>query len=227
MSNKILPVEAIRERDVDLILLEELIVDDGFGEWLIKTLDFPKLTNNIGAWKSISDFGFGETDILFSYTSNNKNIYVLIENKLDAEFQQKQNERYLQRAKKYVENGKCDEAYIILIAPKLYCENQKKFEKYITYEQIIERLTRIGNKRSLFKSELLKIATEKQRRGYIPVNYPPVQKFWYALWKFQKEYYPVFIMKEPIIKPRNSTWPKMFDKNLKGVSFYYKLDSGY
>ncbi|MFK7833735.1 MAG: hypothetical protein AB8B52_10695, partial [Winogradskyella sp.] len=78
MEHKILPVEAIQERDVDLILLEELTTDNTFCEWLINEMEFPKLTENNGTWRSVTDFGLGETDILFCYTSENKKIYILI-----------------------------------------------------------------------------------------------------------------------------------------------------
>jgi len=226
MEEKILPVEAIQERDVDLILLEELTIDNTFCEWLINEMDFPKLTENQGAWRSITDYGLGETDILFSYISENKKIYILIENKLDASFQDKQNKRYLKRAKKYIENGKCDLAFVILIAPKLYCENQSEFESFITYEQIANRLEFTGTKRSLFKSELLKIASEKLRRGYKQVNSLPVQKFWYSYWEFKEENYPNLRMKKPGIVPANSDWPILYDDELKGIVFYHKLGHG-
>lgn len=226
MEEKILPVEAIQERDIDLILLEELTTDNTFCEWLINEMDFPKLTENKGVWRSITDYGLGETDILFSYTSKDKKIYILIENKLDASFQDKQNERYLKRAEKYIENGKCDLAFVILIAPKLYCENQSEFENFITYEQIASRLEFTGTKRNLFKSELLKIASEKLRRGYKPVNSLPVQNFWHSYWKFKEENYPSFRMKKPDIVPANSDWPMLYDDKLKGIVFYHKLAQG-
>ena len=46
MEENILPVEAIQERDVDLILLEELATDNSFCEWFINELDLPKISEN-------------------------------------------------------------------------------------------------------------------------------------------------------------------------------------
>ena len=40
MNNELLPVESIQERDVDLILLEELSTDIIFYEWLINYISF-------------------------------------------------------------------------------------------------------------------------------------------------------------------------------------------
>lgn len=226
MEQTILPVESIQERDVDLILLEELSTDNSFCEWFIRELDLPNLTSVNGAWRSISAFGLGETDILFSYNSSDKKIFVLIENKLDATFQNEQFNRYLKRADEYLTKKECDNAFTVLIAPKLYCENQSDFENYLTYEIISERLEFVGSKRNLFKSNLLQMATEKLRRGYQPVNSVPVQNFWHSYWQFKEKNYPNLIMKKPDIVPHNSDWPMLYDDRLKNIIFYHKLGQG-
>lgn len=227
MEQSIIPVESIRERDVDLILLEELSTDNSFCEWFISELDFPILTSVNGAWRSISAFGLGETDILFSYNSNDQKIFVLIENKLDTSFQNEQLNRYIKRADEYLTKKECDNAFVILIAPKHYCENQNNFDNYITYETIANKLESVGTKRNLFKSNLLHIATEKLRRGYQPVNSIPVQNFWHSYYQYKEENYPSLIMKKPNVVPHNSDWPMLYDDKLKNVIFYHKLAIGY
>lgn len=152
MEKNITPVESIQERDVDLILLEELSIDNAFCEWFINELDLPKLTSVNGVWRSISDLGRGETDILFSYNSTDKKYFILIENKQDASFQDEQFNRYLSRANEYRNSNKCIEAFAVLVAAKLYCENQSHFENYLTYESIAERQEFTGLKRNLFKA---------------------------------------------------------------------------
>ena len=226
MEHTILPVESILERDVDLILLEELITDNSFCEWFVNELNLPKFLSVNGAWRSISDFGLGETDILFSYNSEDSKIFVLIENKLDASFQEAQYERYTKRANEYLIKNECDKTYTVLVAPNLYCENQNDFENYISYETIASRFESIGSKRNLFKSELLKIASEKLRRGYQPVNSETVQKFWHSYWHFKEKHHPSFTMKKPGIVPHNSDWPMLYDDELQGVTFYHKLGQG-
>ena len=226
MEQSILPLESIQERDVDLILLEELSTDNSFCDWFVRELNLPNLTFVNGAWRSISAFGLGETDILFSYNSNDKKIFVLIENKIDTSFQEEQFNRYIKRADEYLTQKECDNAFAILIAPKLYCENQNEFENYLTYETISERLKFVGTKRNLFKSNLLQIASEKLRRGYQPVNSVPVQNFWHSYWQFKEENYPSLIMKKPGIVPHNSDWPMLFDNDLKNIVFYHKLAQG-
>lgn len=226
MQEQILPVEAIQERDVDLILLEELSVDDSFCEWFISELGLPEFTFSNGAWRSISDFGLGETDILFSYNSSNERIFVLIENKLDASFQNEQYNRYKKRAIEYLKKNECDKAFCVLVAPELFCENQNDFENYISYEAIAKRFQFTGSPRHIFKSKLLKIAAEKLRRGYQPVNNVLVQKFWYSYWLYKEEKFPGLIMRKPGIVPLYSDWPMLFDESLNNIVFYHKLGQG-
>ena len=116
MEQSILPVESIQERDVDLILLEELSTDNSFCDWFVRELNLPNLTSVNGAWRSISAFGLGETDILFSYNSNDKKVFVLIENKIDASFQDEQFNRYIKRANEYLTQKECDNAFAIPVS---------------------------------------------------------------------------------------------------------------
>lgn len=226
MDKTILPIESIKERDVDFIILEELCTDNTFCEWFVRELSLPHFASLNGAWRSITDFGLGETDILFSYNSYEGKVIVLIENKLDAEFQDEQYTRYEKRAKEYMNQKMCDMVYSVLLAPQLYCENQNEFDNYLSYEDVASRLEFNGSKRNLFKAELLKIAAEKLRRGYQPVNSLPVQKFWHSYWDYKEEKHPSLYMKKPDIVPQNSDWPMLFDDRLKGVIFYHKLAQG-
>jgi hypothetical protein len=225
-KGSILPIESIQERDIDLLLLEELSCNFAFAYWFTHETGLPELKEVNGAWKSINEFGLGETDILFDYDSEHKRVYLLIENKIDASFQNEQYARYLQRAAKYLDHKNCDEAYCLLVAPQKYCENQNNFESYLSYESIATRLEGEASPRSIFKSQLLRIANEKLRRGYQPVNSAAVQSFWLAYWAFQQQNYPQLEMKKPGIVPHNSDWPTLYDSQLEKVIFYHKLKSG-
>ena len=77
MDESILPIESVQERDIDLILLEELNVSEHFCQWFVSCFKFPFYTTAHKAWRSITDFGLGETDLLFSYVSGDQKIYIL------------------------------------------------------------------------------------------------------------------------------------------------------
>lgn len=225
-SIDVLPIESIQERDVDLLLLEELYCNESFCEWFVQELGLPLLKEKIGIWRSISDFGLGETDLLFSYKSDKYKIFVLIENKLNSPFQEEQYNRYLKRAENYINSKACDIAYSILVAPDFYCENQHFFEHYISYESIAMQFEITGTNRSLFKKELLRIGSEKLRRGYQAINSESVQGFWLSYFEYKEKYHPSLKMKKPGIVPHESDWPMLFDERMKGIIFYHKLAQG-
>lgn len=226
MTREVQILDTILERDTDIILLEEFNVNEHFVEWFLSNLELPKATSINGTWRSISDFGLGETDLLFSYNSNNDTIFVLIENKLDADFQKQQYERYVQRGEKYKSKSKCVDYYVVLVAPKKYAEAQSNFEKFVTYEEIKEHLLVDKSLRLNFKAQLFAIAIEKSRRGYQAINCEPVQKFWKSYWSFKQDFLPNYRMNEPDIVPFGSDWIEMRDDKLKGIIFYHKLEKG-
>ncbi len=53
MEQSILPIESIQERDVDLILLEELSTDNSFCDWFVRELNLPKLKFNNSRIKNL------------------------------------------------------------------------------------------------------------------------------------------------------------------------------
>ena len=71
MEKDFLLAESIQERDIDLILLEELNTNKDFCQFIIDLVKLPNITSNNIAWKSVMGFGIGETDLLFSYKSKN------------------------------------------------------------------------------------------------------------------------------------------------------------
>lgn len=219
-------VESVLERDVDFLLVEELNVNVRFVQWLVYKIGLPAVDTVSGAWRSISDYGLGETDILLSYNSKGKTVFILLENKLDASFQEDQHNRYIQRSARYVDEGKCDIAVEVLVAPEGYCTSQKEFSKCITYEDISAWFSAAGDARSSFKSELLQIAVEKLRRGYSPTNSEVVQQFWHSYWRLKNEMLPEFKMKEPMVVPMNSDWPVLSTDALPNVRFYHKWKQG-
>ena len=227
MPDKNQLIETVLERDVDLILLEEFNSNNYFAEWFVTKLKLPILTENIATFRSISDFGLGETDLLFTYESDSKTIFVLIENKIDANFGEQQFERYQKRAANYLTEMQCEECFTVLIAPNQFVERQNYFETYITYEDIKQYFEFSNDQRYMFKANILKIAIEKSRRGYQPTNSVPVQQFWHSYWSFKEKRYPEFRMKKPSIVPFGSDWIEMRHEELKGLIFYHKLGRGY
>ena len=224
-SNITLPVESVRERDVDFLLVEELFSSQDFVAFLLQKLKLPKCDQLANVQRSVHGFGLGETDVLLEYKSEEKTIGVLIENKLDALFQPDQAARYDARAAQYVDSESFDETYSVLVAPQQYIDRQTEFQRAISYESIVRYFegAQLG-RRGEFKVMLLRIAIERLRRGYVAVNSEPNQAFWQAYYDHILERLPTVTMRPVEVVPPGSDWIDLCAGDYK---FVHKLERGY
>ena len=223
-------VEAVTERDIDLLLLEELNVSDDFPAWLYSTVtknnDKP---SSKGAWHSISDPALGESDLVVIYDNE---IAILIENKIDAVAQPDQGRRYKARGSKGIENGLWSSFVTCMVAPNLYLQKEKDSNIYdatLSYEAISEWFSSKENtdRRSAYKSYLINEAIEQNRRGYTVNPDERVTDFWSKYWELSIQQYPELEMNKPGIKPANSDWPDFRPSTLdKRFSIVHKLERG-
>lgn len=80
-------IESLCERDIDLLVLEELHVSPSFRSWWLERVGVgqPLATEFKGAWHSVTDATLGESDLLLLVSAGNgKRCAVLTENKIDA-----------------------------------------------------------------------------------------------------------------------------------------------
>lgn len=222
----LIPIEAIQERDIDLLLLEEFYCSEDFRGWFIKNTvgeTFP-YKNFGGAWHSLTHAELGESDIVVKYVDRDKKGYFfLIENKIDALFQPDQAKRYQQRGKEYIERGECVDFAAVLVAPGDYIENNQDFDFVITYEHIRDWFIDAVHlkERGKYKVEVLKAALEKYRRGYQPIGHEPTTLFWKKYWQLCGKNAPELGMKEPRHNiPAGSSW---FYFHPDGLEANYKL----
>lgn len=159
----------ISERDVDLLILEEFTVSDCFSNWFVSTaLGQAIEVSTEGAWHSVSDPLFGESDLVYIYKLHSGCPQAfLIENKIDAQAQPEQSSRYQQRGLKGIELGHWSSFQTCIIAPQHYLENNAEiYDCEISYEQIVDYFGYQSDARSLYRAAFLKEAIEKNRRGY-------------------------------------------------------------
>lgn len=224
MKKLSLPVESVRERDIDFLLVEELLSSREFVDFLFHKLQLPTCDELVNVQRSLNDFGLGETDVLVEYKHDTKSIAVLIENKLDAIFQPQQAERYTSRAEKYVSDGKHHETYSVLVAPRQYIERQREFSHSISYEDVASYFNDSAmGPRGTYKATLLKIASEKLRRGYVAVNSEPNQAFWLNYRDRLLGVAPTVSMKPVSVVPAKSDW---IDLAVGPYKLVHKLEKG-
>jgi len=85
-------LEAVTERDIDLLLMEEFHISDDFVAWFCGELGLSSVSP-AGAWHSLCDPD-GQSDLLLRVLTEGRRIGVLIENKVAAPEQDLQGERY-------------------------------------------------------------------------------------------------------------------------------------
>lgn len=219
-----LPVESVRERDIDLLLVEEFVSSSAFVNFFTQQLRLPSCDRVISVERSIHDFGLGETDVLLCYMTQDQEVRVLIEDKLDAALQTHQSRRYNTRAQHYRSKYGC-KAYCVLVAPQQYIDQQTEFQRCLSYESVADyfRECNLGD-RGHFKQMILKIAIEKLRRGYAAVNCLQNQSFWRRYHDYITTALPDTYMKPVDVVPAGSDWINLW---VGGVGIVHKLQKGH
>lgn len=223
-------VEAVTERDIDLLILEELNVNIEFSLWLYssvtKNSDAPTCK---GAWHSVSDASLGESDLIAIYENG---IAILIENKIDAIAQPEQGIRYDARGKKGIQSGLWKNYFTCMIAPTLYLKKERDaiiYNANLSYEEISDWFSNLGpsNQRAMYKSYFIKEAIAQNRRGYTIKPDERVTEFWSKYWELATNQFPELEMKNPGIKPAKSDWPEFRPPILdRRFSIFHKLERG-
>lgn len=169
------PFALLAERDMDLLVLEEMLSSGPFRKWLVSKLynGTRQFHSIIGAWHTPSLDPLGSVDILFVFeemTSRHK-CAILIENKIDQPKQNLQAQRYFEFGEKGIEDGYWDEYLTCLFSPQAYfssLEPSEYFSSYLSYEEIENWFSRAASEsqsatieRSAYKKMLVRQAIEQ------------------------------------------------------------------
>jgi len=223
-------LESVTERDIDLLVLEEFYSSIEFRTWFLNKLDCDLSAKCFsGAWHSVIHPSLGESDIEVEFITGKTIFRIFIENKIDAELQPEQAERYVKRAKEKIQSGECTKYTVVLLAPEKYVNKKVKeqFEKIITYEELQKYFLKEKGERNNYKSKILDLAIEQARRGYQPITDEKVTNFWQQYWHLTMAIAPELEMKEPIEKPARAGFVEFKPAILpKGYRLVHKLPHG-
>lgn len=197
LIKNILPIEEIRERDIDLLLLEEIIVNESFRKFIVNKLNLSEIGSFIGAYHSLTQER-GESDLVINYTGQDKSGFlILIENKIDAGFTKRQAERYKERGQIYKREKDCSDFVTVLFAPQSYISLNHGFDYSISYETVKDWLELQKDKRSLYKAMMLDCAIERKRRGYQRIRNDDVTLFSHKFYELSESMYPELCFRKP------------------------------
>ena len=197
-----LPMQWLRERDVDLLICSELHSEGPLRDLFLAGWNGGTATFD-GAWVSHHDVD-GESDIVVAFGGAEGFLVLLIENKIDAEFQPDQPERYRGRALRW--QGLLPPVTLVetvLLSPEEYFENEgsELFDRQISYEDVIAALAGAGDPRTQFLAETLKSGVESHRSNYSPLTNEVTTSVWAAIWDCANSEAPQLRMRKPGSKP--------------------------
>lgn len=227
-------VASIAERDIDLLVMEELSVSDEFREWFSsRVFGEPIFQSKIGAWHSVSDAQLGESDIVFLFEAiDGPRTAILIENKIDAPPQPQQGQRYRSRGEKGLKEGYWEKFKTCVIAPSKYLSSSKHTESYdinVSYEELLAYFQSRSpiDGRFPYKARILLEGIEQNRRGYQPEHNDQMTKFVSDYYAYVTGEYPHLGMQEAKPRPAGSTWIMFYPKTFpKGVNLTHQLTAG-
>ena len=157
------PKLSYKERDFDLLFIEEICFGKGFFEAFAEKIDFrvrPIKAVRHSVFENFGGDAWGETDIVIDLVDG---AALFIENKLSADFQAGQAMRYRARADYYRRSG--FEIQTILMAPEIYLSAVSKFEwdRLCSYAQISDCIL-VEGPRSLWRRSLFREAGNRAAR---------------------------------------------------------------
>ena len=228
-------LEAVTERDIDLLLLEELTVNRAFAEWFVIATECNEI--HFAGIKSVEHSvtnRHGETDILLLYQTENCETHaILIENKISAKPQPDQAARYRLRAQQGVAEGLWAKATICLIAPSRYLENSSFIQGYgciLSYESIMQffRDQTGDDPRPYYRAQIVNYAIDQCRRGYTPKIDKIVSQFWHEYWLLATDHYPHLELANPGERPSRSNWIQFHLSSLPDkIVLQHKANDGF
>lgn len=212
------PAAWLRERDIDLLICSELYFEGGPLQRLFLDGWNDGIATFGGAWVSHSDAD-GETDIVVSFESESGFLALLVENKIDAQFQPEQPERYRERARRWMAvEGPQVKVKTVLLAPAAYFDNEgsEVFDWQVSYEDLIQVLDEADDPRTRFLALMLGNGLEAHRDGYVKIKHEVNSQVWNSIWEIAHEQTPRLRMRKPGSKPAGAGFIYFYDAD--GVS---------
>lgn len=225
-------ISGVIERDIDFLLIEELVASDGFLPWFLAKIGLSGTYEPVAVAHSTTTPN-GETDIELTIRSASGTRLILIENKIDANLQPRQAERYRERAARYVAQGRCSAASTVLVAPAAYFASEADglgFDHTVSYEDILDwfvHADRLGSRKEA-KIALLQHALASGSDGWVMIPDESATVFWRRYWELYRSIAPELRMVKPEAKTAASRFVYFRPAGLpKGVQLIHKASYGH
>ena len=183
------------ERDIDIMLAEELRVNPDFSRWFVNQGGGGFECKHPAEWVDVSVVEDGsEADVVALFCDNSGKKYKLfIENKIDHTKGERQLERYIRRAQNELKRGEISDWSIKFFTPAAYSDrNCPDGVQNITFENAADFLKESSNDargayKASFLSEAAIIRNQKERDNHTTETAPFVKEWWDAVYKKLEE----------------------------------------
>src|SRR4051794_40055824 len=200
--NDICGINKFIERDIDMLMAEELRVNAVFGGWVMENFDmleeltFPAITTNVSVFEDGS-----EAEVVATFRSKSGLLHRLfVENKIDAPLIPEQLERYLRRAEGEVRRQLIADFSILFFTPSSYPDTWPLPDRVrrITFEDAASALGSLQDLRSRYRASLLMralpIRTPAARDAYIVATDPYIKEWWDRVYAMLEREFPGFFI---------------------------------
>lgn len=187
------------ERDIDMLIAEELRVNAKFCEWIFqrfgpnKSVGFPAIATNV----SVVEDG-SEADVVATFqSSSGLGHRLFIENKIDAMLMPEQLERYIRRAEGELRKGIISGYSIVFFTPSNYLSVElPSVVQQISFEEAAEELASYGDARSLYRAALLMrslpLKSPTARDEQVIATDPYIKEWWDKVYAMLEREFPTF-----------------------------------
>ena len=199
-------MDNVEERDTDFAIIQSFVKYEE-----VRNLFFNKIKNNgeiLKIYHSLSqdegDGHTGESDIVIILQNEKGKFAIFIEDKIAADPQPNQRERYDTRATFLSDKDHFSKHYIFLCAPKKYLDTAKAdgYQFTLSHEDIWSVLDDEDINKAIFK-----MSFDEKKQGGCTVKNNEITEFWHKLHAYVKEkYFEVLFNKPGDAKGNRSDW---------------------
>lgn len=220
-------VKTVTERDCDFVFIQLFQSSQEFRNWFLSRLNPDMVEEDfLGVWHSVVKDS-GESDIEAGFETGRGKLIVLIEDKISADKQPGQADRYIDRGEKYVQkewNG----YEICLVAPREYVSSTERdeFQNIIFYEDILKKVQTLELPNVNFVVGVLRKAIERGEKGWKAVKDEEMTSFKEFYWRLAEEKAPELQIEKPEKIPSNSIWMEVNPPILEDAIIIHKMKRG-
>jgi len=232
-------IAKIYERDMDLVLVEELESNGEFRVWLAaRVFGTDCFLSHVRATHSVVDDSNRESDVVFHFLAQPApgavepvKAAILLENKIDAIAQPNQGRDYGRRGDAGKDRGDWQDFRTCLVAPRAYLDaahDRANFDESISYEEILAFFAsrKERDERFRWKARLVGDAIFKKQSAYSPTISDAATAFVQAYHRHAQAF-PRLQMPAPRPRPLGSTWISFRPDVLpKGASIEHQVTAG-